>query len=81
MPKRICSYILNFGKKNCLHFEKRLPEFKIYQPILFGIFLIFETINIASEPNQQNLISARIVCLESLYLHISTTLYETHCVA
>ena len=23
-------YILNFGKKNCLHFEKRLPEFKIY---------------------------------------------------
>ena len=64
----------------CLYFEKRPPEFKIYQPIQFGIFLIFATINIDSEPEQQNLISARIECLESLYLHYSTTLYETHCV-
>ena len=39
-----------------------IPEFKIYYPILFDIFLTFAT----SEPKQQNLISARIESPDSL---------------
>ena len=36
-----------------------LPEFKMYQPIQFGIFLTFVTIKVVGEPKQQNLISAK----------------------
>ena len=36
-----------------------LPEFKIYQPIQFGIFLTFATIKVVGETTQQNLISAK----------------------
>ena len=53
-----------------------LPEFKIYQPIQFGIFLTFATIKIAGETKYQNLISARIKSLESLYLHSGPSLIE-----
>ena len=54
-----------------------LPEFKTYQSILFGIyFLHFGSIKITGKPKQENLISARIDSLESLYLHSCTTLIE-----
>ena len=46
-----------------------LPELKIYQPIVLGIFLTFVTIKIGDETKQQNLISARIEYLEPHYLH------------
>ena len=36
-----------------------LPEFKMYQPIQFGIFVTFVTIKVVGEPKQQNLISAK----------------------
>ena len=55
-------------KKFCKQ-KKMLSEFKIYQPIQFGIFLTFATIKIAGETKQQNLISARIEYLEPHYLH------------
>ena len=53
--------------------KKKIPEFKIYQPILVGIFFRFATIKIVNEPKQQILILARIESLESLYLHSCTT--------
>ena len=54
-----------------------LPEFKIYQPIQFGIFLTFATLKIAGKTKQQILISARIESLEPLYLHSHPALDET----
>ena len=47
-----------------------LPEFKIYYPIPFNIFLTFATTKVIGEPKQQNLISAkkfvkRTGCLQS----------------
>ena len=46
-----------------------LPEFKIYKPIQFGIFLTLGTIKTAGETQQQNLISSRIEYLETHYLN------------
>ena len=36
-----------------------LPEFKIYQPIQFGIFLTFATIKVVGKPKKQYFISAK----------------------
>ena len=52
-----------------------LPELKIYQPIVFGIFLTFVTIKIGDETKQQNLISARIEYLEPHYLSTQSSMY------
>ena len=36
-----------------------LPEFKIYQPIQFGIFLTFATMKVVGESKPQNLFSPK----------------------
>ena len=54
-----------------------LPEFKMYQPILFGIFLTFVTIKVLAEPKQQNLISAKKFVKRTGCLHTSNSLSLT----
>ena len=54
-----------------------LPEFKMYQPILFGIFLTFVTIKVLAEPKQQNLISAKKFVKHTGCLHTSNSLSLT----
>ena len=53
-----------------------LPEFKIYQPIQFGIFLTFATIKVVGEPKQQNLISAKKFVKRTGCLQPSNSLLE-----
>ena len=53
-----------------------LPEFKIHEPILFGIFLTFATIKLVGEPKQQNLISAKKFVKRTGCLQPSNSLLE-----
>ena len=62
-----------------------LPEFEMYEPIQFDIFLTFATIKVVGGPKQQNLISAkkfmkRASCLQpsnSLALGLSNRISNT----
>ena len=64
-----------FWKKNfCLHFEKRLPEFKIYSTSsVRHVSYIFDY-KYSQWSKQQILISASIVFLETHYLHSRPTM-------
>ena len=55
-----------------------LPEFKIHQPILFGIFLTFATIKVVGEPKQQNLISTKKFMKRTGCLQPSNSLIANH---
>ena len=47
-------YILNSGSVFSKYKQKILPEFKIYQPFLFEIFITLLTINIANDHHNKS---------------------------
>ena len=67
---------MNSGKKNCLHFEKRLPEFKIYSTSsVWHVSYIF-VYKYSQWSRQQILISASLIAIitDHLFIHTYKTL-------